>query len=252
MRGEVLHYDESQGFGFITAQDGSRYTFAREDLRRDTVMSKGTVVEFQPSGGQARDVFAIRAQFTGRVPATGPAPAATVVPPAPVGQPQHFGRNATASPTPYASEPDASLWGYFIRAFTHNYANFRDRARRKEYWGFYLFNMILLVALVVVGMFADASTGNLNGDAPYVTMSLFGLYFLAMFIPGLAMAIRRQHDIGLSGWFYLLILLPYVGGLILFVFSVIPSQMHENKWGPVPAGIRVPPPFTPTATGTSR
>ena len=50
---------------------------------------------------------------------------------------------------------------------------------------------------------------------------------------------RRQHDIGLSGWFYLLILIPYVGGLIIFVFTLIPSQKHDNKWGPVPYGVRV-------------
>ena len=62
MRGEVLHYDEAQGFGFITGADGNRYTFARENLRRGQSMAKGAVVEFQPGGGQARDVFSIRAQ----------------------------------------------------------------------------------------------------------------------------------------------------------------------------------------------
>ena len=62
MRGEVLHYDEDQGFGFITGADGNRYTFARENLRRETAMAKGTAVEFQPGGGQARDVFSIGAQ----------------------------------------------------------------------------------------------------------------------------------------------------------------------------------------------
>ncbi len=77
MRGEVLHYDEAQGFGFITGTDGSRYTFSREDLRREAPMSKGTQVEFQPSGSQARDVFSIRTQLGaafGNAPA-GPATA---------------------------------------------------------------------------------------------------------------------------------------------------------------------------------
>ena len=65
------------------------------------------------------------------------------------------------------------------------------------------------------------------------------LFLLATFLPGLALVVRRQHDIGLSGWFYLLVLIPYVGGLIVFVFTLIPSQKHDNKWGPVPYGVKV-------------
>jgi len=67
---------------------------------------------------------------------------------------------------------------------------------------------------------------------------------LATIVPSIAITVRRQHDIGLSGWFYLLILLPYLGGMIIFVFSLIPSQKHENKWGPVPAGVRLPAPYS--------
>ena len=66
-----------------------------------------------------------------------------------------------------------------------------------------------------------------------------GLFFLATFIPSLAITVRRIHDIGLSGWFYLLILIPYIGGLIILVFTLVPSQKNDNKWGPVPEGIRV-------------
>ncbi|RUU09670.1 DUF805 domain-containing protein, partial [Mesorhizobium sp. M6A.T.Ca.TU.002.02.2.1] len=75
MRGEVLHYDETQGFGFITGADGNRYSFAREDLRREASMAKGALVEFQPGGGHARDVFSINAQT-----AAAGAPAAAAAP----------------------------------------------------------------------------------------------------------------------------------------------------------------------------
>lgn len=249
MRGEVLHYDEGQGFGFITGSDGSRYTFTREDLRREAPMSKGTQVEFQASGGQARDVFAIRAQL-------GAAPAAAASPAAP-----HFGRDAVSSTT--ASVPPASasagpaptgLWNSFWLGITSNYANFRGRARRKEYWGFYLFWIAFFVLAAVAGLVADSAAGNLDiyGEIPVgVVIAIVG-FVLVTFIPCVAITVRRQHDIGLSGWFFLLILVPYVGNLIVFVFSLIPSQTHENKWGPVPAGIRIPQPFTPTAPGTAR
>ena len=77
------------------------------------------------------------------------------------------------------------------------------------------------------------------GDPDRDDRAAVGLFLLATFIPGLALIVRRQHDIGLSGWFYLLVLVPYVGGLIVFVFTLIPSQKHDNKWGPVPYGVRI-------------
>lgn len=247
MRGEVLHYDEGQGFGFITGSDGSRYTFTREDLRREAAMSKGTQVEFQPSGGQARDVFAIRAQL-----GSAPAAQSTTQPT------QHFGRDAVAGSAPSASAsagPESTgLWSYFWRGITSNYANFRGRARRKEYWGFYLFWIAFFVLAAVAGLVADSAAGSLDvyGDIPAGVVTAIVGFVLVTLIPCIAVTVRRQHDIGLSGWFFLLILVPYVGNLIIFVFSLIPTQTHENKWGPVPAGIRVPQPFTPTASGTVR
>jgi uncharacterized membrane protein YhaH (DUF805 family)/cold shock CspA family protein len=236
VRGEVLHYDVAQGFGFITAVDGSRYTFSREDLRRDAPMSKGMAVEFQPAGSHARNVFSIRAQFgipsvMPSDPAASPRASAASAPMA-----QQFGRAAASG-----SAGNASLWGYFWRGVTSNYVNFRDRARRAEYWSFYLVYLLVGATLVAIGVALDLAAGNLDepDGAPYAALSLFSLYFLATFIPNLAINVRRIHDIGLSGWFYLLILLPYVGGLIIFVFSLIPSQKHENKWGAIPAGVRV-------------
>ena len=65
-------------------------------------------------------------------------------------------------------------------------------------------------------------------------MGLCGTFLLATFLPGLGMTVRRLHDIGLSGWLYLVILIPTFGSLIILVFALIPTQARENKWGPVP------------------
>lgn len=249
MRGEVLHFDEAQGFGFITGVDGNRYAFAREDMRQPAAVGKGSEVEFTPSGGQAREVFAIRAQA--RIAA---APAAAL----PRSSVPQFGRRGT-EPQPQAwTQPavpvhqatvSTGLWSYFRRGVTANYATFRTRARRKEYWGYYLFWTIAVVMVALLGLVIDAAMGNLDSgmEEPIASFVLPGLYVLATFVPSLAVTIRRIHDLGLSGWFYLLILLPYVGGLILFVFTLIPSQKHENKWGPVPEGVRLPAPYVPSA-----
>ena len=84
-------------------------------------------------------------------------------------------------------------------------------------------------------------------EMPLATITLATIFVLAGILPSLAMSVRRQHDIGLSGWFFLLIFIPYIGNLILFVFALIPSQKHENKWGPVPAGVKIPPPYVAPA-----
>lgn len=247
MRGEILHYDQIQGFGFITGADGNRYTFRREDMRGALPPVKGGQVEFAASRDQARNVSA---RAGGAV--TGPvhqsvhqSPAETspvgVLPATTTG---HFGRNATEG---HAGSTD--MWSYFREAITTNYANFRGRARRKEYWSYVLFMFVSMTVLMIAAVLVDTATGNFNYDypTPYFTGGAVGLFTLASIVPSVAISVRRQHDIGLSGWFYLLILLPYLGGLILFVFSLIPSQGRENKWGPVPAGVYIPPYVAPNA-----
>jgi len=213
MRGEVIHYDDSQGIGYISGDDGSRYGFTRADMRQLVAVGRGSRVDFTVDGGNARDIF---------VMAGGPAAA--------------FGRGSVVT------DPDdqaLGLWGYFRRALAERYAMFRGRARRKEYWAFVLFSVIAFAVAAAIGGGIDAALGNFDGaDAmPVALMVLVGLAWLALIVPSLAVTVRRIHDIGLSGWFYLLIFVPYVGSLIIFVFTLMPTQRNENKWGPVPAGI---------------
>lgn len=238
MRGEVLHYDEDQGFGFITGADGNRYTFTRESLRRKTAMPKGTAVEFQPGGGQARDVFSIAAQtaapaLDAGTSAAQPQPGSKAA--AAASQAQHFGRSSEpAEPT--------DLWGYFWRGVTRNYFNFAGRARRKEYWGYCLFWTVCLLIIGGIGLFTDMDMGDFDSDvSAAVTVGLCGTFILATFLPSLGMIVRRLHDIGVTGWLCLVILIPTIGSLIILVCALIPTQARENKWGPVPAGVRLLP-----------
>jgi uncharacterized membrane protein YhaH (DUF805 family) len=83
----------------------------------------------------------------------------------------------------------------------------------------------------------DAALDNLD-DTPVATIGLPVLLFLATIVPALAVTIRRLHDIGLSGWFYLVVFIPSVGSLIILVMTLMPSQKHENRWGPAPEGDR--------------
>jgi uncharacterized membrane protein YhaH (DUF805 family) len=108
------------------------------------------------------------------------------------------------------------------------YTVFTGRARRKEYWFFVLFNVLILVLLVMV----DGLLGTLNEEAGVGLFS--GLYSLAVLIPGIAVLVRRLHDIDRTGWWALIGLVPFVGGIVLLVLAALDSTPGENRFGPNP------------------
>jgi len=108
------------------------------------------------------------------------------------------------------------------------YAEFSGRARRKEYWMFSLFNVIFMI----VAMILDNILGTTAGELPYGVF--YFLYALAVFIPGLAVSVRRLHDIGKSGWMILIALIPIIGAIWLLVLMVTDSNPGENQYGQNP------------------
>ena len=116
---------------------------------------------------------------------------------------------------------------WYLSAFK-KYAVFTGRARRKEYWFFQLFNTLFLVALLGV----DAITGMMRAHAGIGLLS--GLFGLATFLPSLGVLVRRLHDTGRSGWWILIGLVPFVGGIVLLVFMFLDSQPGNNQYGPNP------------------
>ncbi len=108
------------------------------------------------------------------------------------------------------------------------YADFEGRARRTEFWMFYLINLgIQLLAALM-----DYLLGTTLGEMPYGVIYL--LYGLAVFVPSLAVSVRRMHDIGRSGLTLLLGIVPVIGAVLLLLFALNDSQPGENKWGPNP------------------
>ena len=109
-----------------------------------------------------------------------------------------------------------------------NYANFSGRARRKEYWYFFLFNFIVAVVLG----FIDGMVGTFSPEAGIGLLG--GIYSLAVLIPGVAVSVRRLHDTERSGWWLLIALVPLIGGIVLLVFMVQDSKTGSNKFGENP------------------
>ncbi len=108
------------------------------------------------------------------------------------------------------------------------YADFNGRARRKEYWMFVLFNIIFAICAI----FIDNIIGTAIDGIGYGIIYL--LYTLAVFIPGLAVTVRRLHDIGKSGWMILVGLIPFIGGIWLLVLTVTEGNSGANEYGPDP------------------
>lgn len=108
------------------------------------------------------------------------------------------------------------------------YAEFSGRARRKEYWMFYLFNMGFSLLAVLL----DNVLGLANDDLGYGV--LYMLYSLALLLPALGVMVRRLHDVGKSGWWFFISLIPLIGIIWLFVLMVTDSQPGANQYGPNP------------------
>ena len=126
---------------------------------------------------------------------------------------------------------------WYLKVMRDNYANFKGRARRKEYWMFVLVYVIILIACMVLDNVLGTVFMMDAGPLGEISMGygwLYSICSLVHFIPGLALVVRRLHDVGKSGWFYLLILIPIVGWIWLLVLYCTEGQKEDNKWGPDP------------------
>ena len=121
---------------------------------------------------------------------------------------------------------DRNMFDWY-RVVLSKYADSSGRSRRAEYWYFVLVNLIINIGLAIMDPMLDLMI------AP--NLGLLGLiYGLAVLIPSIAVLVRRLHDTGRSGWWWLLIFLPLVGAIILIVFLAEDSDPGGNQYGPNP------------------
>ncbi len=113
---------------------------------------------------------------------------------------------------------------------TKKYADFSGRARRAEFWWFWLMNLAVVIGLRIVASILGVVSDALGS----LVALLIPLYWLAVFIPSLALAVRRLHDTNKSGWWLLIGLIPFVGAIILLVFYLLDSDRGANDYGPSP------------------
>lgn len=116
---------------------------------------------------------------------------------------------------------------WFMQAL-RKYVVFSGRARRKEYWFFVLFSLLISIALMVLDtVFALASDSG-------IYLGFYPLFSLAILLPSLAVTVRRLHDCERTGWWVLIGLIPLLGVLVLLVFMVQDGTRGDNQYGPDP------------------
>lgn len=103
------------------------------------------------------------------------------------------------------------------------FADFSGRARRREYWTFVLVNCLIAMLLLILGL-------AFGEDSPASNI-MVTIFYLIMLVPNLSVSVRRLHDIGKSGWYMFLSLIPLIGGLILLIWSLMDSEPGENQYG---------------------
>lgn len=199
--GIVLEFDNTTNSGIVSGEDGNRYQFSRADWKESTPPIKGDNIDFAVSGeGRAIEIYQN--------------PYATNTNSAHIAQ--HLSNNSTA----INAEENYSIIDWFKKCL-RNYANFSGRARRKEYWYFVLIQSVLAFIATIID---------------YIIFSNLGLFYfvtaLGLFIPSLAVTIRRLHDTSRSGWWMLISIIPLIGSILLIVWLATETKPEVNQWGP--------------------
>ena len=115
----------------------------------------------------------------------------------------------------------------YYKIVLKNYANFEGRARRSEYWYYTLMNIIIVVALEILAGVCGMASSVLT----IIVGLLLVVYALGTLVPSIAVMVRRLHDVGKSGWWYFIALIPIVGAIWLLVLLCTDSQPGSNEYG---------------------
>ena len=124
-------------------------------------------------------------------------------------------------------------FGEAVKSFWTNYATFKGRSRRSEYWFIQLFLVLTNLAVAAIDlvlMDGDVERFIANGGGGIVGL----IWILVTIVPALAVLVRRLHDTEKSGWWALIGFVPLVGGIVLLVLTVLDSNAFANKFGENP------------------
>ena len=209
MKGQILDFSIQNGGGLISGEDGKRYPFKSEEWKEQGIPTRGMKVDFDvDEDGQAVAVYkALGASSTGGV--------TTVL------------QNASQTRN---ENGQLSLFALFLETLTKRYAQFLGRASKREFWGFALFSAVAEVAILFVAVIMFEINESLGG----IFILLYWLFVIALVIPHLSVGVRRLHDTGKSGCWYLISVIPLIGWIWLIILWCQASVNEDNQWGGLP------------------
>ena len=209
MKGKILDFTIQTNMGIILGEDQKRYNFVGSEWKEQHAPTRGNEVDFEVNvEGQAIGVYL---DFI-----TTPATATQTKASAP--SPTIFNSNQENSTKATTNKVESILTDYqqaIISCFK-KFADFKGRARRSEFWYFELFCVLMSLAFSFIS--EDAAT----------------IVMLITLIPNIAVSVRRLHDIGRSGWWMLIALVPIVGILLLLFWAAQEGNSASNQYGESP------------------
>lgn len=205
MKGKILDFSIQTSSGIITGEDNKRYQFSSSEWKEQTIPQRGIEVDFDHTeDGKAIGIYlALDSHLVNQ--SVTPQPAKSLAQHQPVKQ---------HSSSQVKTEEQYNPWDWYKKCFK-NYINFDGRARRKEFW---FFQMIACIAVIAIGMVFPPTAG---------------IFLLIIVLPSIAVSIRRLHDTGRSGWWYLLTLTG-IGYIPLIIWWATDSEPQINAFGSSP------------------
>ena len=201
MKGKILDFSIQTSSGIITGDDNKRYQFSGSEWKEQSIPQRGIDVDFDHTeDGKAIGIYLDLVSQT-----ITPQPVQSAAQSQPVRQP---------SSSLGKTEEQYNPWDWYKKCFK-NYANFGGRARRKEFW---FFQMIAFITVIVIAMIFPPTAG---------------IFLLIIALPSIAVSIRRLHDTGRSGWWYLLSLTG-IGYIPLIIWWATDSEPQTNAFGSSP------------------
>lgn len=198
MKGTLVDFNFQINEGVIQGDDGKRYSFFGSEWKDQASPAQGQNVDFAVNDlNQAINIYVLAAR-----------------------QPV-FAKTNNQQTEQLQAEENFGFFDWSMKCLK-NYVNFSGRARRKEYWYFYLFQILIGLILGLSLGIMGVSEGGIDAIS-----SLLSLFF---FLPTLAVGARRLHDVNRSGW-WMLLALTIIGLIPLLIWAVSETKPESNKWG---------------------
>ncbi|MBF7693926.1 DUF805 domain-containing protein [Acinetobacter pollinis] len=193
MKGQILDFSIQTNIGIISGDDNNRYYFKGIEWKSTEIPNRGNKVDFDlDNEGNAIQIYLSLENKVNPL--------------------ESFSKYLDKISNTNQAEENFNMIDWFVKSLK-NYANFSGRARRKEYWYFVLGQLIISI---ITGLLDE---------------TIFNISTLILFIPGLAVLVRRLHDINKSGWWILISLIPFIGSIILLVWFLTNTKSEKNQWG---------------------